>query len=405
MRHDMLSELRPRSIEGKRARLEDFITDALAWTLQNTSLGTQFREWICDRLRHRGACVPVTEHSEWKTQVPLGEGRPDMGCLDADAAILFEHKVGSKVCPDQIRKYKRLAKAKYSRGHGIVLIAANDPLPETEADYQLLWRCVYAFVKGAKTACAKEDFVASCFLDLLDSEGLGPMKKLDLTVLPYLDDARVSLNTLYEFAKRLAREPWDSHMQGQGIGQCEIHDNPLHRSSGRGRANQHRDGRIGVDLLKSWSPGIFVGVLVDGRDHRTKPSVPARGPDFSIILDFCRSLHGRYPDDENYRALVARLKPFKPPDFEWECLDHLNTCKNPNKWHPIHLRRPLAKLLEGITTGEKQVERLRDAAREGLEILLDGGEFRALRQAMGRSVVDEGSRDLSRGDKGSPPSR
>ncbi|MYA44991.1 MAG: hypothetical protein F4X43_01310 [Acidobacteria bacterium] len=387
-----MSELRPRSGEGKRAPLEDFITNALAWTLQNTSLGTQFRECIRDKLRARGVCVPVTEHSVWETQVNLSGKRPDMGCLDGDAAILFEHKRGAnKVDPAQIGRYKRRAKAKYSRGHAIVVIAADDPPFNTEADIELPWRQVYGFVKESKKACAKEEFVASCFLDLLDSEGLGPMKELDLTVLPYLDKARASENTLYGFAQCLARKPWDSL---PGISPDDIHENPLHRSSGRGRA-KHRDGRIGVDLLESWSPGIFVGVLVDGRDHRTKPSDPELGPDFSIIMDFGDEFHKRYPEDEHYKALVVRLRELvrqgqladadAPFDgCRWQFWNHLEECKDPNKWHPIHLRRPLATLLQGITTGEDQVKRLWDVSREGLGILFHRGEIGALRQAMSR---------------------
>ncbi len=61
----------------------------------------------------------------------------------------------------------------------------------------------------------------------------------------------------------------------------------------------------------------------------------------------------------------------------WDFHDHL-AIRKPNLWHPIHLRRPLVELWAGASTGEERYSRALEAWRDGLSLLLEGGELMAL---------------------------
>ncbi|MBA2664336.1 MAG: hypothetical protein H0U74_18745 [Bradymonadaceae bacterium] len=51
-----------------------------------------------------------------------------------------------------------------------------------------------------------------------------------------------------------------------------------------GKSGRSTDGRIGIDIIQGWKPGLFVGVIADGRDHRVTPSNPELGADFALVL-------------------------------------------------------------------------------------------------------------------------
>lgn len=117
-------------------------------------------------------------------------------------------------------------------------------------------------------------------------------------------------------------------------------------------------GRLGFlvrgreDDASSWTPGLFVGVLLDGHDHCTH-LLNARG-DACVIL----SVHpGLQPASEvpEYQTLVAGLQETTLPEG-WEFYDHVNDERveaegygahnGPNPWHPIHIRCRQTELLK-----------------------------------------------------------
>lgn len=153
----------------------------------------------------------------------------------------------------------------------------------------------------------------------------------------------------------------------------------------RGNGSGNQDGRIGVDLLSPWKPSIFVGVMVDGRDHGVSPSDPALGADFVTVLSVARKAEPFGPDGDAYlsepefAALRARLRESAGG---WDFHDHLAVVPKPNRWHPIHLRRPLAKVFEGATTPEARRAAWLAAAQDGVARLLAGGELRQLRDRL-----------------------
>ena len=189
---------------------------------------------------------------------------------------------------------------------------------------------------------------------------------------------------------------------------------PLRRSFGKGRrAPRRRDGRIGLDLMDDWRPGIFVGVLVDGRDHRIRrSSEPEKGPDFCLILDMHRDLHSRYSTDPTYGDFKGNLRR-RCQGTRWHFLDHAKEHRSPNLWHPIHIRRPLVDVMNGYDeSGDEQLSALRAAAGEVLNLVVgQDGDFWNLQQSLRRqldsaSVISSdpgGSIGVAKGPKGERP--
>lgn len=184
---------------------------------------------------------------------------------------------------------------------------------------------------------------------------------------------------LLQIVKARPGAPW-AEVREQ-LGWPKTSHGPYLRGDGTGNA----DGRIGVDLLSPWKPSIFVGVMVEGRDHGVSPSDPALGADFVTVVSVARKADPFGPDGDEYMsepefaALRARLQDNA---CGWDFHDHLAVVAKPNCWHPIHLRRPLAKVFHGATTPEARHAAWLAAAKDGVALLLAGGELRRLRDRL-----------------------
>lgn len=142
-------------------------------------------------------------------------------------------------------------------------------------------------------------------------------------------------------------------------------------------------GRVGVDLLeRPWIPGIFVGFMLDGKDHKTKPVMGDISPDFEIIIEFDTKLHSIYPDNLFYINLVNELSDEinKIGDL-WDFYHHIQdkSLVNHNYWHPIHIRKPILELFRGTKTWDEQEKRVNDAINQILPLVINSENFRKLR--------------------------
>jgi hypothetical protein len=149
------------------------------------------------------------------------------------------------------------------------------------------------------------------------------------------------------------------------------------------------DGRLGLDLLAPWRPGIFVGAMLDPTDHKCGVSTPGSGADFSLILSVsytrkngAEELAPYFKDNKDYRTqreftdLVDRLAD-DSGDFHF--YDHVDSVSRPNLWHPIHLRRPLEAVFAGAKSPEERYARWMAAAKDALTVLFEGGELTQMR--------------------------
>lgn len=143
----------------------------------------------------------------------------------------------------------------------------------------------------------------------------------------------------------------------------------------------YREGRMGVDLVSSWKPGLFVGVMLDPSDHKLVHSEPELGPDFTVIVSVTKKLPlgldwSRFFAFPEFRALRDRL--VAESGGPWDVHDHLAAVRRPVRWHPIHLRRPLARVFEGCATAAERRRAWHEAARSGIDMVLRGGELEQL---------------------------
>lgn len=138
-----------------------------------------------------------------------------------------------------------------------------------------------------------------------------------------------------------------------------------------------RWGRRGVSLFRAWTPGVFVGFVVDGTDHSVLPSDPSKGVDLSVIVDVDlwgkgESYGRRVLTSGTIDALADRLH--REGASRWSVLNVNRAQGTKNLWHPVHLRRPLVDIVSG-RVGDALVGAIVDAAVEGVAMLTRGREL------------------------------
>lgn len=375
-RDNLFTALRSFRPSADRDPREDFITEAFAWLLRRheglaKALLTFFAEKVQDPR------WPLDKAPKWRTQVTFGGGRLDMVADYGDVAVVCEHKVWSPLAAGQLDNYKAAAGKLWSGGCTLVLITASVRQHEQNPDVALTWAEVYRVIARWHAQEGQGAALVEDFLGLLADEGLAPPAPVSheaiLSYLPAKSFERSMLAVVREVMKvieadwawlydRLAR-PGDER-------------GPYLRGS---RPEGIADGRLGVDLLHGWRPGVFLGVIIDGTDHRVKPSEPLKGPDFCLVLSFdpkegspSRDVYLRSPE---FKRLQERLT--RDPQG-WDYQD-----TSAHLWHPLHLRRPILDVLRGTQKLEEQVERFITHGREAIDVLLRGGELEELRKRLG----------------------
>ena len=143
--------------------------------------------------------------------------------------------------------------------------------------------------------------------------------------------------------------------------------------------------KMGISLWSEdeWYPDIFVGILLYGEDHCTEPTDYAKGPDFCLILSFVSHLHGTYRTNEHYLKLLCNVhQKLNDESKGWEFYNHLEdrTVGDPNKWHPIHIRKPLLDVFAGTENYEEQEERFYEAASFLIKLFAEEESFWKLRE-------------------------
>jgi hypothetical protein len=386
MKSNLLSALRKYRPRENHDPLENFITEAFAWLLQNHPLfGEFFLKKIALGLQLQFA--PGGATIEWETQVHAEGLRPDMVGAVGERAFIFEHKAWSALRPNQIRDYRNQAVLKYGKeNYHLILITAASYLIDQNPDLALCWHDVHAWIKEWQShRDYEEEFLFEDFCQLLENEGMGPPAEIShAAVLSFLP-AKNFLGKISDLIQRAAKYPWASLLPA---GECKVHL-PGHHGRLWG---DDKYGFIGFYLLgdsSDWSPSISVGFFHDPRDYHIEWSSPSN-PDFSINLDFNIQLHPNYADHPLYRRMVEDLSQSvarSQPEFDF--LDHLATTPNPNRWHPLHIRMPMLELLRGTRDAEEQRLRLIGATSSILKLITDCQPFWELRAELRKAAAKE----------------
>ena len=259
---------------------EDFITEVFCWILQQEDVGKAFLEFLQKRKWENKAAhneiISGIQREEytWSTQesyrISSGVKRPDMICEceseSGKQALIFEHKVRTKLHADQLKNYREIGKEKYGNDKSaIVLITAQNYQKEQNPDLHFLWRHVYDWLDTWLNEWLRDrasgpddtnlEFVCRNFLTLLKQRGLGPMPSITdkhFEAFQSVHLAEEGRQRIKELLNRVKDFPWETW--------------PALKERGRDVVNTDRKiqknwGRIGFNLLNDWKPGIVVCVL------------------------------------------------------------------------------------------------------------------------------------------------
>ncbi len=376
MKTGLLESLRKYRLRPEKDSLENFITEAFAWILKSYSdFSEYFLDWLMKKLNMQ---LPEIDKKdcEWTTQYNFDGVFPDMVCLSNKNAIVFEHKTWSHLSKNQLQNYKDYA-AKNFVDSKVVLITVNRSQHFQNPDLALCWYEIYNLISGWLDRNTDASFIFTDFLNLLKSEGMGPAAPISHESIMYYYTTVNLKQNIAELIKRVEHEDWSLYI-GEGY-------KKFIPKGGRGYEYSETSGRMGLNLLgevESWRPGIFVGILLDGTDHCTKIMDLAKGPDFCLIFGFKEDLHDEYPSNKYYIEMVSNLS-IKVASLNrgWQFYNHLDDdeIKKRNKWHPIHIRKPMLDVFVGTSTVEEQAKRFYETANELIKIVTDEDCFWKLR--------------------------
>jgi hypothetical protein len=292
-----------------------------------------------------------------------------MVCVSGGSAVIVENKAWSCLHDNQLENYRQYAERNYEH-YKIVLITANSTQHAQNPDKALCWRNVYDLIKNWLDQCASSDdhVIVKSFLKLIVNEGMGPLAPVSHESIlyyrrakPFIERVRALRNTLVNTYKRELESLLPNQFK------CE---------------NYEEWGIIGISLLKGlWLPGIYFGVVEDERDHNVAPILGDDSPDFSIILSIDQKFHAIYEQFVSFNNLVSELNEKVPAiNTGWMVYNHLQdkSIIKPNRWHPIHIRKPLLELLRGTTTQEEQAKVVFKQVESILCIIASSENFRQL---------------------------
>ena len=356
MYSSLLTSLRKYVPRENHDPLENFITEAFAWLLiNNKNFSNYFLREISKTIKSKTTNLDLFDQADcrWNTQVNFDGKFPDMVCTSRENIIIFEHKTWSNLHKNQLKNYKDYAKDNY-KNHWVVLITATRKQHIQNPDIELCWNDVYEIVNNWSNEHIDASFIFDDFLTLIKSEGMGPPAPISHEAIQYYFDSIDLEKNISELIKRVDSKDWIENFNSR----IQIEDLNKWTHDKRGSIYGLGWGRIGINFL-SWSPGIFVGILLDGRDHYTKPMNKDKGPDFCLILSFERKYHNKYPKEKDYIKLINELtRKVRDIDSGWQIYKHLedDETSKKNKWHPIHIRKPMLDVFNSSTTTNEQEE-------------------------------------------------
>ncbi|WP_263835082.1 hypothetical protein [Salinibacter sp.] len=384
MEDSLLVSLRSYQPRPDRDPLEDFVTEAFAWTLRaHPPIGSQFLSEI-DRRADLPKGSVGEDGWEWDTQVDVGEGRADMLAIGDHRTYVFEHKVGQTAKAKQVDRYRRSLTADEVVTVLIMDAKWNYEGPQSadveDPDLRLTWAEVSKILGDKSDELETADRIDD-FRALLDHEGLGPRKPLgepDLRAVPRYKETIDHLTKLMKEV-RLQKEEWESVY--------DLLDDPSGQSQPKKRwsGTPPRYGRIALRLYQDYNPNINFGLIIDPENIRTTLVDRNLGPDLAVFLHvpygaLPRGQYNELVNSQAYEDLRKRLA--ENSRAEWTAFAPKGTDPGINKHHPLVLQRPLAHVLRGTQSVEDQRAEVLDALKEGVELFLKGREMEKLREKM-----------------------
>lgn len=386
MHDSLLVALRSYRARASRDSLEDFITAAFAWTLQQMpAVG----EAVLHAIYAETEGSHPVEDIDWRTHVHLetndGRGEADMVAYHNGQAVLFEHKTYSPATAAQIDRYRRAIPTDVA---ATALITASrwnytgPQSPDVDApDVHWTWGDVHEIMSEAASEVEDPSRVDD-FLALLDHEGLGPSETITEPRLRAFSAAQGVKDELFALVEAV-RTQSDWRFVYNRLPSLE--DTPEQPERWTSVGNLFH-GRIPFDLFQSWRPGLRTGIIVDPSNIRTKLVDKTLGPDLAIYLGIPKdnlgsNRHQQVMKSSALHDLSKRLRQSAPAG--WSLTGQPDSAR-PQGHHPVVLQRPLAPVIRGIADRNKQRDAVYEALRPAITAFLEGDEMHRLRDQLTR---------------------
>jgi len=353
--------------------LENFVTEAFAWLLRNFEQAAHcYLNFLVQQNPDKAFDLP-TEQYKVSTQEYFDGKYPDLVMKFDELVLVFEHKVWSSLHDDQMANYQNYAK-KHFEHYRTVLLTAEPSQHTQDADFSITWAQVYRELELLKASTEEEqlEWALTEFLQLLKSENLMPPAPVSYAgMLHYQEAMKVdsALNGLITGAVKnnwplSAKEQWPSEINWSV------------------RAMKKRWGRLGLEFCLTnekgdpkWSPGFFIGFLLDGSDHLVDDLLE-EGPLLTVIFDFNEAAQKQYPNLNSYSKLINELQQeLLVSDSGWQLHNRLDSEHKVNRWHPALLTYPMLTLFSGTSETEEQKQRFEHKVLQAQELLMSCDSF------------------------------
>lgn len=349
----------------KRESKEDYLTQMFAWILKNIEgIAHEYVRYLCEK-GNIPYVLSETDEIEIYTQMTVPSGRIDLLInVNKEIAFICEHKVFSELSENQISKYMKdsviLGKEKYYS----VLLTYSTLQHTQPADISIVWGDIYELFEEYLVNYEIDDrFVVEQFLKYLSENGMGKAELIsNEAMLGYWSVMKLE-NQLDFIFRQLAEV--DYSVLCKGIEALGEDYEPTY--------NKMRWGRIGIDIFKKWNLGLFAGVMLHTENHQIYPKDAQKGPDFVIFLESEYS-----KTDERIRKVYEQnihseryLKMNQSLLADSGSFEYIAGIKE-SPWRIAVLRKPLYEILYNTYKQAEQVEAIKSAIVEGMNLLIKG---------------------------------
>lgn len=370
----LLASLRKYRPRENTNPVENFITEAFAWLLRNDDeLDRYFINLIAQKLNDtdKKFSLPSGDIS-WSTQENYGGVFPDMEAKWPGMRLVFEHKIWAGLHANQLNNYREFHR-NAGNDYRLILITGHHSQHAQDPDLALCWHEIYVLLKNyleVSKQCEKT-WVIKDFLQLLKSEGLGPLAPISHTAIYHYREA-ITLRSQLEALMGIALK----HQWAMSGYQSEI---------------KNKEGVLGIQFARqsadnnaqtSWVPGVFVGFVLDGWDHRIESRLKD-GLKMCLNISISRKHHDDYPAWGEYKELVKELTDKAAKSSRgWTFYNHRADASPFNPWHPLYLEYPMIEVFKGTETTAEQEQNFIELAEEALDMLTGCESFKALEEKL-----------------------
>lgn len=390
MEDNLLVNLRKYRPRDKSDPLENFLTEAFAHLLKNSS---EVMIALLEEINSKSALPKAfnTNNYEVTTQANFDGKFPDMLVKWDDVVIVFEHKVYSELSYSQLDNYRAYAEEHFNYHH-VVLITAREYQHKQNPDCAICWHDIHELlgkIKPLKNETAK--WYLESFKGLLQAEGLGKISPINqLAITHYLEAKQ-----LEEQMRSLIKQASLEHIRWP-LAQF-LAPTVKDRLSAVER-------RIGIEFCSfgnkqklDWKPGIFCGFLADGADHKFE-QITGKHMHVGLIFDFQKSLHNSLQSSTTFKGLRSEIAErinelnasnvsYSPHDNKWKVIDNLSADTNAevNLYHPFAVLMRMDAFFSELHDSPEQLKEFINSMGSLQQLLLSCPNFQPFLAELSKS--------------------